>query len=104
MEFSKFSDKQLRDLLQKIPAELKKREGRERAKALEETKAFAKSRGFSLEELVGGESKPSRSRGVVPVKYRHPKDSSLAWTGRGRKPKWVEAWLNGGGKIESLVI
>jgi DNA-binding protein H-NS len=73
MEFSKFSDKQLRDLLHKIPAELKKREGRERAKALEETKAFAKSRGFSLEELVGEDAKSSRSRGVVPVKYRHPK-------------------------------
>jgi DNA-binding protein H-NS len=27
------------------------------------------------------------------VKYRHPENAELCWSGRGRKPKWVEAWL-----------
>ena len=42
--------------------------------------------------------------GKVAVKYRHPKDASLQWTGRGRQPKWVEAWLKDGGTIEALAI
>ncbi|MFO1403494.1 MAG: H-NS histone family protein [Azonexus sp.] len=102
MDISKLSAVQLRDLLQKIPGELKRRESEEKAKVLEETRAFAKSRGYSLDELVNKELKAPRSRGVVPVKYRHPEDASLTWTGRGRKPKWVESWLTGGGKIEAL--
>ncbi|MBK7416327.1 MAG: H-NS histone family protein [Dechloromonas sp.] len=40
----------------------------------------------------------------VKVKYRHPEDASLEWTGRGRKPKWVEAWLVSGKNMEALGI
>jgi DNA-binding protein H-NS len=40
----------------------------------------------------------------VKIKYRHPKDASLEWTGRGRQPRWVVEWLAGGGKIEGLAV
>lgn len=28
------------------------------------------------------------------VEYAHPENSDLCWSGRGKKPKWVEAWLS----------
>ena len=43
-------------------------------------------------------------RGSVAPKYRDPKDSENTWTGRGRKPKWVEAFLNSGGQLEQIAI
>lgn len=43
-------------------------------------------------------------RASVPPKYRSKQDPSLTWTGRGRKPVWVAAHLDAGGKIEDLVI
>lgn len=36
------------------------------------------------------------------VPYRHPDNADLTWTGRGRKPAWVEAWLEDGGTLDDL--
>ncbi len=105
MDISTLSVAQLRELQQQIPAEIKRREAQEKVNILNEVKAFAKAKGYSLDDLMGKETKaPKAARTAVKVKYRHPKDASLQWTGRGRKPKWVEAWLAGGGKIEALAI
>jgi hypothetical protein len=38
------------------------------------------------------------------VKYRHPEESSLEWSGKGRQPKWVEAYIEQGGTLESLEL
>jgi len=38
------------------------------------------------------------------VKYRHPEFPDLSWSGRGKKPKWVEAWLQTAGQtLEQLL-
>lgn len=42
--------------------------------------------------LIERDEKPSQAQRPA-VMYVHPDEASLAWTGRGRKPKWVEAWL-----------
>ena len=105
MELSTLSISQLRDLQQQIPAELKRRESQEKAEALVKLRAMAKTLGFSIEELMEKEAKvKSPSGGKVKVKYRHPENAELEWTGRGRKPKWVEAWLAAGNTIESLLV
>jgi len=39
----------------------------------------------------------------IETLYCHPENADLAWTGRGRKPKWVEAWLEKGGTLEQLL-
>lgn len=105
MDIGKLSVSQLRELLQRIPAEIKRREATEKVNALNELKAFAKSKGYSLEDLVGKDANASKgTRGPVMAKYRNPSNGSQEWTGRGRKPKWVEAWLAGGGTLEGLEI
>lgn len=105
MDLNTLSVAQLRELEQQIPAEIKRRESQEKVNILNEVKAFAKARGYSLEDLVGKEIKSQKAtRGTVKAKFQHPQDASLQWTGRGRKPKWVEAWLASGGKIEALTI
>lgn len=38
------------------------------------------------------------------VKYRHPAEHSLEWSGKGRQPKWVEAYLANGGSLVSLEV
>jgi DNA-binding protein H-NS len=55
--------------------------------------------------LLGKEAKVKTTSGnKVKVKYRHPENVELEWTGRGRKPKWVEAWVANGGSIDNLLV
>ena len=104
MDLSALTVAQLRDLQQQIPVELKRREAQDKANILNEVRAFAKARGFALEELVGKEVKIKAPTGKVKVKYRHPENSTLEWTGRGRQPKWVAEWLVKGGTLDSLTV
>lgn len=104
MDLSTLSVSQLRDLQQQIPAELKKREAKEKTEALNKLRDMAKTLGYSLEELLVKEATAKAAGTKVRVKYRHPENGDLEWTGRGRKPKWVEAWLANGGALENILV
>ncbi len=106
MDLTTLTVAQLRDLQQQIPAEIKRRESHEKAEILNEVRAFAKARGYAIEDLLGKEAKVKSvtQGGKVKVKYRHPQNADLEWTGRGRKPKWVEEWLANGNAIDGLLV
>jgi len=105
MELTNLSLAELKNLLTLIPAEIKKREKDEKAKTLKELEAFAAERGFTLDELLGGSTaKVKKEKGTVAVKYRHPANAELAWTGRGRQPKWVAEFLANGWTLEQLAV
>ena len=38
------------------------------------------------------------------LKYRHPQQCDLTWTGRGKRPRWVMAWVAEGRRIEALGV
>jgi len=43
-------------------------------------------------------------RKPVQPKYRNPENSENTWTGRGRRPIWVEQSLSAGKTLEDLLI
>jgi len=103
MELSALSLVELRNLLEQIPAELKLREKREKAEVLKAVEALAAEHGFKLGELL--DSTPAKKeRSPVAVKYRHPENAELSWTGRGRQPKWLVEFLANGGSLEQLGV
>lgn len=107
MDISRLSMDELRGLQLQIPQEMKRRGDRERLELLRELRALARARGYSLEELMkveAGLPKTREATGTVKAKYRHPDNPGLEWTGRGRKPKWVESWLENGGELEILKV
>jgi len=77
-------------------------EDRQKAEARAKVEALARDLGYSLAELVGTETKPSRA--PATAKYRHPENPSLTWSGRGRKPQWFIEALAAGKTAEDLTI
>lgn len=75
----------------------------------------AKAHGYSLEELFGtpaaavaAATRPAKRRGgstaKVPPKYRDPSNPENTWTGRGRTPLWMVAYLEAGQSREDFLI
>jgi DNA-binding protein H-NS len=75
---------------------------RHKAEARAKVEALAKEFGFSLAELIGTHKKTRRT--YVAAKYQHPENSSVTWSGRGRKPQWFNQALASGKTPEDLAI
>ncbi len=104
MDLSKLSIAELHDLQDRIKQALQQREQAERAQAREQILAIAQKAGISLKELVTAKGSKTTKGGTVAVRYRHPKDASLQWTGRGRQPKWVQEWVASGQSLDALKV
>lgn len=101
----KLSVAELTQLQKEIQAELESRESK--LAAIEEVKKLALQKGLSVEDLMaelGGGAKKGKARGVVPPKYRNPKDASQTWTGRGKRPIWFQEAIDSGKSESSLLI
>jgi DNA-binding protein H-NS len=103
MDISNLSLAELKDLLNQIPVEIKRREKAEKANLLKDLEKLAADRGFSLSDVMG-ETSEKKPKTTVAAKYRSPADESVTWTGRGRQPKWVQEHLANGGTLESITI
>lgn len=57
----------------------------------EKVKADAKSMGISPDTLSSMfQSAKKTEKAPLPPKFRHREDHCLTWSGRGKKPRWVE--------------
>ena len=101
IDIDKMNLKELRDLRGRLDRAINSYEDRKRREALAAVEEAAREHGFNLTELTGG--KPLRI-GTVAPKYANPEDPTITWTGRGRKPRWVQENLESGKSMEDLLI
>ena len=101
INLDKMSKEDLEQLRKDVDRALKTLDARRKAEAKRAADQAAKEYGFSLDDLIGG----TTAKGTKGVpKYANPADPSQTWTGRGRKPKWVNDALSSGKSLESLAI
>lgn len=100
---------QLKLLIEQAEKALEVVHAREVQDAMDAMVELARSRGFELKELMGqadfakilGVSTATASqKSGEPVRFRHKKNPSLTWTGRGRLPRWLKEIKEDGGDIE----
>lgn len=75
-------------------------EDRKRAEAIAELEAVAQKHGYKLSDLISGK----KTKVASPPKYRHSENSSLTWSGRGRKPNWIKDGLAAGKSLDDFAI
>lgn len=108
LDLSNKSLAELRQIEKDVAAAIEERKKTEVAAARQQIEAIAQSVGIPLQDLLGSAQgkgvKKGKGTGSVAVRYRHPEDANLQWTGRGRQPKWVKEWVEGGKAIEDLLV
>lgn len=102
MDIDDLSLSELKALRAKVDRAIATYEERKKKEALAELDEFARKMGYSLAELIA--MKGEKPRKTVAAKYVNPANASETWTGRGRKPKWVEAALASGKSLEDIAI
>ncbi|MGL4321603.1 MAG: H-NS family nucleoid-associated regulatory protein [Paracoccaceae bacterium] len=102
IDLNKMSLKELKDLQSQVNKAVTSFEDRRRKEALAEIEEVARAKGFTLSELTG--TAVPRKRAPATAKYANPANKSDTWSGRGRKPRWVEAALKSGKSLADLSI
>ncbi|WP_439524737.1 H-NS histone family protein [Marivita sp.] len=101
VDLNNMSKDELKTLIKEAEKALKSLETRRLTQAKKAAESAAKEYGFSLDELLGGA--PKKGSKSAP-KYRNPNDPDQTWTGKGRKPNWVNDALAAGKNMDDLKI
>lgn len=106
IDLSKLSLPELETLAQDVQTEIANRREAEKQRVLEQMRELAASIGMTPEELLRAQRGAHRSQRAsmpaVAVKYRHPENPGLTWSGRGKRPQWVTDALAAGKSLEDL--
>lgn len=99
---------ELEQLIADAQARIEKKREEAVAQARADIERIAASTGYSLQDLLGmGKPRPRSSSGrgrTVAQKYRNPRDPSQSWSGRGKRPRWLQEELEQGGKLENFLV
>lgn len=106
IDLSNLSVADMRSLLNQVEMEIRLREADVVNNAREQILAIAQSVGIPLDQLLSTTKKGLKrgTGGTAPIRFQHPQDESLKWSGRGRQPKWVKDWTDGGKPLDQLRV
>ena len=92
------------DLIQGATKALEEKRQQARREVLAKVKELAASIGVGIEIKDAAPEAGGRKVGKVAVKYRDPDNPKNAWSGRGVKPKWLQAYLAQGRSIMEFTV
>jgi DNA-binding protein H-NS len=102
LDLTPYTIEQLEALLADVQKRLSQLRQEKRKQAFQQLDAMAKDLGLAKEDLAARYAKPSRRRNPAPAPYRNPMNSDQTWSGKGRKPQWVQDYLAAGKSLEDL--
>ena len=117
MDINSLSTKELADLISQAN---KRKKLLAKRKPINQVRAsinkIVRTSGYTMEELFGtkaapagarkaaGAGKKSKAGGKVPPKYRNPANPAETWTGRGKHPRWLAAFVAQGRNASDFLI
>ena len=112
IDLSGLSISDLMALQNALPGIIEQAKLSEKALLREKIATMAAESGFELSEIFDDseddsadtDKKKRKQIGFVKAKYHNPNDVEQTWSGRGRKPKWAEEFLQAGGTLKELLI
>jgi len=104
-DLSKLSEKELKDLINIAKQVLNQRLEEKRQDGIEKIREIADKVGIQVEIIVPNEQKgyvSKKLKGII--KYKDPNNPENTWTGKGRIPRWLNAYINKGYSIQLFKI
>jgi DNA-binding protein H-NS len=120
LNLNTMSMSELRRLQSKVNTEMQRRNDTARRDFVKKLKKMASDEGLSLSDVIediaqteSREAAPARKRkaktkssekktGKLPLKYHHPENPGIGWSGHGRRPQWIIDWLAQDKPLETL--
>jgi len=112
-ELQKLSYRDLLALHQRVAAAIEAKRTQDREVLKQRMNKLASEAGFSLTDVLTDQQalKPRKTKTPrrrmatgkpnAVVRFRHPKNESLTWSGQGRRPRWL---VEAGGNIERFRV
>ncbi len=100
MDFKEFDYDELFVLQDQLSAHIEARKAEQQDLVRSKIEELAADNHMSIEELQAlmGQKKKK------PPKYRNPDNAKQAWVGHGRKPSWLQEFLDDGRELEDFLI
>lgn len=97
---------ELRELIAEAERMLKVRQQEARKEVIAQIHAMAEDVGITVTIRETESAKRGRANkgSKVPAKFRNPDNPTQTWSGRGVKPRWLQALLDEGRDIEEFRI
>ncbi len=111
-ELKSYDLPQLEALAEQIKSEISKREREEderTRRAIEDAtaeaeRAAAEAAAKEAAAAAAHAARAAEAAAAQTVRYMHPSNRALTWSGVGPKPDWVNAWLVTGGTLYALEV
>ncbi len=105
VDFAGASVKELTILAERVEQAIATRREERAVEMLSHLARSAEEEGMDLQDVLARSSKgATRRTTLASVRYRNPEKPEEMWSGRGRKPRWLVAYEEGGGDIERLKV
>lgn len=109
VNLNNLSIEELEEVIEQAHALIEQKREEALLKARAEIEKIAASTGYSVHDLLGlpngrGRRRSTKKPAAAAEKYRNPKDPSQTWSGRGKRPRWLQEMLDKGAKLESFLV
>ena len=106
IDLSLYSIEELKTLVDKARREITLKERDRLQEVRDRIEKLASGLNMSLEEVMG--QKPqSHTAGKVrssEIRFRNPANPAQTWTGRGKRPRWLQQALEQGARLEDFTV
>lgn len=103
INYKKYSLNQLELIMIEVSSEIEERKKLEAENIRQKIENLLQESGLSLDDVYTEKDIGVRSN-KVPMKYRHPTDTTIEWSGRGKMPIWMRELIEAGADREDFLI
>lgn len=106
IDLSLYSIEELKTLVDRARREITLKERHRLQEVRDRIEQLASGLNMSLEEVLGHKPRGQATGNikVSEIRFRNPANPTQTWTGRGKRPRWLQQALEQGARLEDFAV